>query len=226
MDFLATMSHELRTPLNAIGGYVELIEMGIHGPVTDTQRDALGRIQSSQRHLLGLITDVLNFAKLDAGKVEYHLADVPVATVIGSVEGLVAPQVAARRLRFAIEGECDGMVVRADEEKLRQVLLNILSNAIRHTPTAGAIVVSCAEDDDKVRIAVRDSGVGIPAGKLQSIFEPFVQLDRTLSQPKDGTGLGLAISRELARAMGGEIEVESVEGAGSTFTVVMPSVNG
>jgi PAS domain S-box-containing protein len=221
-DFLATMSHELRTPLNAIAGYAELLEMGIHGPVTGEQRIALERIQRSQRHLLGLINDILNFAKLSAGRVEYDIGDVAVRRAIDTLEPLVQPQLRFKRIRFSRDACAEDLKARADEEKLGQILLNLLSNAIRFTREEGEITLSCEEHGDVVLIDVRDTGIGIPADRLGHIFEPFVQINRRLSAPHEGTGLGLAISRDLARAMGGDITVESELGVGSTFRVTLP----
>ena len=224
-DFLAVMSHELRTPLNAIGGYAELLEMGVRGPVTDAQREDLQRIQRSQRHLLGLVNEVLNYAKLEAGSVHYDLADVPVLRAISDAEGLVAPQARAKGLRLAV-GECPpDLVVRADPEKLRQVLVNLLSNAVKFTNQGGAtIAVACDDATGLVAIQVRDSGIGIPADQLERIFEPFVQVRADLTRPQEGTGLGLAISRDLARGMGGELTAESEVAVGSTFTLTLPAV--
>jgi PAS domain S-box-containing protein len=221
-DFLATMSHELRTPLNAIAGYAELLEIGIHGPVTAQQREAISRIQRSQRHLLGLINDVLNFAKLEAGRIEYDLTDVSVREVLDALEPLVAPQLRAKALRFT-RAECaDGPVVRADPVKLQQVLLNLLSNAIKFTAASGAVTLRCRAEGDVVTIAVEDTGIGIAANRLEHVFAPFVQIDRRLNAPHEGTGLGLAISRDLARGMGGDLSAESTPGAGSTFTLTLP----
>ena len=223
MDFLTAMSHELRTPLNAIGGYAEILSLGLRGPVTDEQRQDLARIEGNQRHLLGLINDVLNFAKLDAGKVEYTLVTVELRAAMSAVEALVAPQLTAKSLRFRY-GTCDDEVrVRADAEKTRQILLNILSNAVKYTPAGGEVEVTCASSDGRGVLRVRDSGMGIEAAKLEHIFEPFVQLGRTLTSRTEGTGLGLAISRDLARAMGGDLVAESEPGVGSTFTLTLPS---
>lgn len=220
--FLATMSHELRTPLNAIGGYAELLELGIHGPVTVGQREALSRIQRSQRHLLGLINDVLNFAKLEAGHVEYRLTDVPVRAAVDTLEPLVAPQLNAKGLGFNREECGDVLVVRADSEKLQQILVNLLSNAIKFTPEGGAITMYCEDRGNLVCIIVRDTGIGIDAERLEHIFAPFVQIDRRLNAPQEGTGLGLAISRDLARGMGGDLTAESTPGVGSTFALSLP----
>jgi signal transduction histidine kinase len=220
-DFLAMMSHELRTPLNAIGGYAELIELGIHGPVTDAQREALLRIGRSQSHLLTLINDLLTFARIDAGQVQYAIEDVALHDALAGLEALVAPQVRARGLIFD-HRPCDpALHARADRDKLRQLVLNLLGNAIKYTPDGGTVTLACDADDSAVRVHVRDTGVGIPANRLPSIFEAFVQGERALNRPNDGVGLGLAISRELAHGMGGTLTVESEVGLGSTFTLTL-----
>ena len=224
-EFLAVMSHELRTPLNAIGGYVELLDMGIRGPVTPQQRADLHRIQMSQRHLLGLINEVLNYAKLETGTVRYELADLPVLRTLHGAEELVEPQARAKGLRLTVMPCPDDLCVRADPEKLRQILVNLLSNAIKFTHEGGAIDLICDAHDDPgspVVIRVRDTGIGIPSEKLDMIFEPFVQVRSDLTRTADGTGLGLAISRDLAEAMDGSLTVESTAGVGSTFTLTLP----
>jgi PAS domain S-box-containing protein len=221
-DFLATMSHELRTPLNAIGGYAQLIEMGVHGPVTAEQVEALRRVQRSQQHLLSIINDVLNFAKLEAGHVSYDIGRVPVQELLAGLEALVAPQLAAKSLRFACVGCEPTLAMAADAEKVQQILLNLLSNAIKFTPAGGEIRVEAREQADSLHIVVADTGIGIPADRAEAVFEPFVQLARGPSSTRDGTGLGLAISRDLARAMGGDLSLESMPGRGSTFTLTLP----
>jgi signal transduction histidine kinase len=219
-EFLATMSHELRTPLNAIAGYVELLDMELYGPLGGPQRDALGRVQRSQRHLLGLINDVLNFAKLEAGRVEYRVEVVCVAEVLADLAPMVEPQIAAKGLALAVEVPA-GLTANADREKLAQVLLNLLSNAVKFTPPGGRIAVTGRATAAGVVVDVADTGVGIAADRLASVFEPFVQVDQRLTRPHEGTGLGLAISRELARGMGGDLVAESAPGAGSVFTVTL-----
>ncbi len=228
-EFLATMSHELRTPLNAIGGYVQLLEMEVHGPVTDAQRTALERVQRAQHHLLGLINDVLNHARLAAGQVHYDVQDVAVDALFADVEALVAPQLAARGLTFAYEGRREPLVVSADAEKVRQVLLNLLTNALKFTEPGGRVALACepggAADGghEAVQLHVRDTGRGIAPAQLARVFDPFVQVDRALTHAsQQGVGLGLAISRDLARGMGGDLTVESAVGAGSTFTLTLP----
>ena len=221
-QFLATMSHELRTPLNAIGGYAELLELGIHGPVTDEQRAVLERIQRSQHHLLSLINNVLNLVKLDTHHVRFDVTSVSIGSVLQFVADLTGPQLNAKRMRYETRGCGPALAVQADLEKLRQILINLLSNAIKFTEEGGAIAIECRSDARTVRLRVEDTGVGIAADQQEKIFEPFVQVDRRLNRPMEGTGLGLAISRELARGMGGELTVESRLGVGSTFTLSLP----
>jgi len=234
-QFLANMSHELRTPLNAIQGYVQLIDLGIHGAVTDAQRETLARIDRAQRHLLGLVNDVLNFTRMGAGRVEYDVQVVDVADVIADVLPLVEPQLAQKRIdvevrlstaRTADVGE-PAARVWADYEKLGQIFLNLLSNATKFTPPGGRIVVSFTTREDGsappdvAYFRVADTGIGIPRDRLDAIFEPFVQVRTDYARSTGGTGLGLAISRDLARGMGGDLRVRSEEGKGSTFTVAL-----
>jgi signal transduction histidine kinase len=217
------MSHELRTPLNAIGGYVQIMDMGLHGPVTAAQREDLERVRRSQQHLLGLINDVLNFVKLEAGRVEFRVEAVALDAALDDVEALIAPQAAAKGIAYRREAGDPAVRVRADREKLQQVVLNLLSNAVKFTDVGGEVAVRWEALPDEVLVRVRDTGAGIPPDKVRAIFEPFVQVSADLTRPAQGTGLGLAISRELARAMGGELGVErSAPGAGSTFLLRVP----
>jgi signal transduction histidine kinase len=220
-EFLANMSHELRTPLNAIAGYVELLDMEIRGPITPKQHEDLTRIKASQRMLLRLVNDVLNFAKLESGHVSVIVKDINVGDVLASIEPLVLPQLMAKGLHFDLSMCSDTLRALADPEKLEQILLNLLSNAIKFTPPAGSIHLSCDTDDASVAINVKDTGRGIPQEKQDGIFEPFVRVDEGFSRPTEGTGLGLAISRNLARAMGGELAVRSAPGQGATFTLTL-----
>ncbi len=220
--FLATMSHELRTPLNAIGGYAQLLELGIHGPLTEAQRESLERIRRNQAHLLGLINDVLNFAKVEAGQVRYEIDDVPLDETLAAVEALIGPQLASRRLRYTYRRGDPRETVRADRERLEQVVLNLLTNAVKFTEPGGEVRMEWEADGARTAIRVRDTGRGIPPEKLQAIFEPFVQVDPALTRSAEGTGLGLAISRDLARAMGGDLTVQSEPDRGSTFTFTLP----
>ena len=219
--FLATMSHELRTPLNAIGGFAELLATGVRGEMTPDQLKDLERIQRSQRHLLSLINEVLNYAKVEGGRVSYEMSDVPVADALADLESLFAPQMQERRVTYELARVKKSLVVRADPEKLQQILLNLMSNAVKFSPEGGRILVSAESAGDAVLIHVRDQGRGIPEEKREAIFEPFVQL-RFAGAVNEGTGLGLAISRDLARGMQGDLTVESEEQGGSTFTLRLP----
>jgi signal transduction histidine kinase len=221
-EFLAAMSHELRTPLNAIGGYVELVNMEIHGPVTDAQRTSLERVLSSQRHLLTLINDILTHARLEAGRIDFDCVRVPVPLLLREVETLIAPMAEARGITCSI-GDCDpALSVTADEERMRQIVINLASNAVKFTRSGGWVRLACEQRGDVVAIRVEDNGRGIPADKLEAIFDPFMQVGRALNRPEAGVGLGLAISRDLARGMGGELSVASEVGVGSTFTLTLP----
>ncbi|MFL5539231.1 MAG: PAS domain-containing sensor histidine kinase, partial [Longimicrobiaceae bacterium] len=222
-EFLAAMSHELRTPLNAIGGYVQLLEMGIHGPVTEAQREALGRVERSQKHLLRLINDVLNLARIESGRVEYVLEAVDLAALMDEVTPMVEPQMRAKELALEVSVPA-ATVARADREKVQQIVINLLSNAIKFTPAGGRVRVDAGRDGPgAVRLAVADTGIGIPADKQASVFDPFVQVDMSRTRRSEGSGLGLAISRDLARGMGGDLTVASTPGEGSTFTLTLPA---
>ena len=223
-QFLAVMSHELRTPLNAIAGYAELLVMGVHGPITAEQRDALGRLQRSQRRLLSLVNDVLNLARIESGAATYDIRDFPLDDALSELEALIAPQAARRGVRYEYLPADGAVAVHADSERLQQIVLNLLSNAVKFTDAGGRVTLSCEARDADVAIRVIDTGCGIPADKLDTIFEPFVQVDAGLTRPTEGTGLGLAISRDLARAMGGELVVESDVGRGAAFTLTVPRV--
>ena len=229
-EFLAVMSHELRTPLNAIGGYVQLVEMGVHGPITDTQREALDRVQRSQRHLLSLINDILNLVRVEMGRIDYALEQIPLSPLLTDVKVMVEPLFAAKKLSCTVGSNsssgANGLAtVRADRDKVQQILLNLLSNAIKFTGEGGQIVISASESPENPGIAyvnVSDNGAGIPKSKLEAIFEPFVQLTSLPITERQGVGLGLAISRDLARGMGGDLTVSSAPGNGTTFTLALP----
>jgi len=220
--FLAMMSHELRTPLNAISGYAELLDLGIYGPINDAQRDALRRIGRSQEHLLTLIDDVLGFARIEAGRLTYSVEDIPLSVTLSDVDSIIAPQAQARHLDYRFQ-PCDpNVLVRADADKLRQVLLNLLANAIKYNSEGGLVALGCDIGSVEVLVHVTDTGAGIPSERLEHIFEPFVQATRAFNRPDHGVGLGLAISRELAIGMGARLTVKSEVGMGSTFTVILP----
>jgi hypothetical protein len=223
-DFLAAMSHELRTPLNAIGGYTDLLAMGVRGSLTEEQIEDLQRIKRSQQHLLGIINDILNFSRLEAGQATYDLGPVPLSAVIDTVGQMIQPQAVAKGIALDVR-ECPLSVIAwADRAKVEQILLNLLSNAIKFTHE-GSVSLDCDfHDGERVAIKVTDTGIGIPADQLDKIFEPFVQVGRSLTQPHEGTGLGLAISRDLAVAMGGDIVVKSELERGSQFALILPRV--
>ena len=217
-DFLAAMSHELRTPLNAIGGYVQLLMLGVRGPLTEEQLADLARVQRSQQHLLGLINDILNFSRLEAGSVIYQIEPVSLDALIENAAAIIGPQAEAKRITVTWDA-ATSLVALADASKLEQILLNLLTNAVKFTEPGGRITMRCEAEGDRVLVHVDDTGSGIPADRLAMIFEPFVQLGRSFVNQREGAGLGLAISRDLARGMGGDLAVTSRVGAGSTFTV-------
>jgi signal transduction histidine kinase len=233
-EFLAAMSHELRTPLNAIAGYADLLSMGVRGPVSDAQLQDIGRIKKSSLHLLSLINEILNLARIESGRIDLHMSNVSAHAILEDVAGLVAPQMQSKSLTCTIT-HCDpDLGAHTDAEKARQILLNLLTNAYKFTDRGGRVGLSCSKGSGFgpdgstpvhfVSIRVADSGRGIPADKLAAIFEPFVQIDRRQTpEPDQGLGLGLAISRDLARAMGGDLIVESIPGKGSTFTLNLPA---
>jgi signal transduction histidine kinase len=224
-NFLAAMSHELRTPLNAIAGYVQLLEMGIRGPLNDEQQADLNRIKRSQEYLLALIEQVLVFTQLEARAIEVHLEDVRLEDVMRDAETMVRPQISAKGIEFSYLAHDPELTVRADRDKTQQILLNLITNGAKYTNPGGRLTVSAESRNGTALISVTDTGPGIPDKMLSHIFEPFVQLDRRLNQPREGVGLGLTISRDLARAMGGDLTVDSKMGVGSTFTLALPRRN-
>jgi signal transduction histidine kinase len=221
-EFLTVMSHELRTPLNSIGGYVDLLEMELRGPLTDAQKSDLGRIKRSQHHLLGIINDILNFTRLEATEVKFDIIDVPLRALIRDLDAVVSSLARAKSLAYRCDSPAGNVYARADADKLRQIIINLLSNAVKFTPEGGRVRLSCTVNEKSISIHVRDNGPGIPHDKQEVVFQPFVQLDRGLTRTTEGTGLGLAISRGLARGMGGDVQVRSDVGVGSVFTVTIP----
>ncbi len=220
--FLAAVSHELRTPLNAITGYVDMLSLEVHGPLTEKQHAALGRISDSQRHLLRLIDDVLGFAQVEAGRLSLTLEPVIVGDVMGSVEPLASQEMARKGLTFHVE-PCDpSLAVSADADKLRQVLLNLVTNAAKFTNAPGSVGMSAKREGDSVHFCVSDSGIGIPADQLPNVFNPFFQVEQGATRRYPGVGLGLSIVRELVLAMDGDVSIDSVVGRGTRVTVVLP----
>jgi signal transduction histidine kinase len=229
-QFLAAMSHELRTPLNAIGGYVDLLAMGLRGPVTPEQAADFRRIKASQDHLLRLINDVLEYARLGPSNDTLTLHDMDLDPVLREAEVMIVPQAQAKGVAYSFTPAGRAVLVRADAHLLKQVVINLLTNAIKFTDRGGSVSMSATVESNDAgavaRIDVHDTGRGIPAEQVDAIFEPFVQLGRTLNQPVEGVGLGLAISRDLARRLGGELRVTSEVGVGSTFTLTVPLTQG
>lgn len=221
-EFLAAMSHELRTPLNAIGGYTELLSLGLAGPITPEQKDYLERVRKSQQHLLGIISDLLNYSRIEAGNVNYEITPITLSSVIESVRPMMAATAAAKKVALRTDPASSDCVAVGDRARVDQIVLNLLSNAIRHTAAGGSVTMNCAATPKTASILVTDTGTGVPKDKLEAIFEPFVQLGRSLSSAHEGMGLGLSISRDLARAMSGDLTVSSKLGEGSTFTLSLP----
>jgi PAS domain S-box-containing protein len=220
-EFLAAMSHELRTPLNAIGGYAQLIQLGLSGPVTEAQLQQLDRVQKSQQHLLSVINDILNYSRIEAGKVTYDIQSFPIHEAVDAVAPIIEPLANAQGLSLKTGACAPDLIARADRGKVEQILINVLSNAVKFTD-AGSIEVTCGGTAEKITVSIRDTGLGISPEHIDTIFEPFSQVGRTLSSPKEGAGLGLSISRDLALAMDGGLSVESHEGKGSTFILTLP----
>lgn len=223
-QFLANVSHELRTPLTSIIGFAELLR-----EATGTEGGRLLRysenIMSSGRMLLGIINDLLDLAKIEAGKMELHLAPVEMSEMASDLIDFIRPLAEKKSLQLVLNVAPALPKITSDPGRIQQILYNLLSNAVKFTPDGGLVEVKLTPaEDGGVRIAVRDTGVGIPAEKLSLVFEKFRQLDESMTREHSGTGLGLAISRELVALLGGTIHVESEAGKGSTFTVVLPSV--
>jgi PAS domain S-box-containing protein len=237
-EFLSVMAHELRTPLNAIIGYGELLEMEISGPVSGTQRIYLERIRSSGRRLIGLIDEVLDLGKVEAGQLRVVREECKVGDAIEPALALVLPQAAARGIRLI--NACDpdgGLRYFGDQSRVEQILINLLTNAVKFTEAGGVVQIDCAkayrpeanvrEIDARrgwVALRIRDNGIGMSPEAASKVFDPFVQVEKPLTRTKGGTGLGLTISRRLARLMGGDLTLESEPGKGSTFTLWLPAI--
>lgn len=225
-QFLSVISHELRTPLGAIGGYAALLNEGIRGPLTDGQREYIERIRRSQQHILRLVNELLDLAKIESGQFVLNVRPVPVRAVLESAHTMIEPQVRTGDLRLEVGCDQPTLAFHADRERVEQIVLNLLSNAVKFTPAGGVVKVTAARMEEKICLQVQDTGVGIPAGKLEAVFEPFVQVEPSHPRAGRGTGLGLAISRQLARVMDGDLTVESTRGQGSTFTLTLPRAAG
>jgi len=221
-ELFARLSHEFRTPLHAVSGYLEILQQNIHGGLTKEQRRDVERIHQAQEHLMALVNMILDFAKLEAGPIELSMAEIPIEETILGAEALVFPQFDKKKIAYAHRPGDASLTVFADREKVQQILVNLLANAMKFTPAGGSVDLDWRLEEESVLIRVRDTGPGIPPDKIEQIFEPFVQLRSPGSVPSGGTGLGLPISRDLARAMGGEVTAASTLGVGSVFTVTLP----
>jgi signal transduction histidine kinase len=220
--FLGAMSHELRTPLNAIGGYIDLLDMGLRGPVTEAQHADFARVKTNQQHLAVLITEILNFVRVGSGRASYRIKEVNACASMKHAIDLIEPLFGQKGIAFdGISGDAT-IAALADPDRVTQILVNLLSNAIKFTPTGGHISAKCAASAVTVTLQVADTGIGIAPEKHEAIFEPFIQLKESFADRESGVGLGLAISRDLARAMNGDLTVESREGKGARFTLSLP----
>ena len=198
--------------------------MEIYGPVSPEQRQVIDRIRRSKQHLLSLVDQVLSFAKIDAGRVELEIAEIPLQDILARTGDIIAPQLREKGLQYVAQKPERTVTVRADADRLDQVVLNLLSNAVKFTEPGGTVTVACGMSGPMAEIRVSDTGPGIPPEKRELVFQPFVQLAQKGDTSRSGAGLGLAISRRLTRAMGGNIEVESADGGGSTFVIRLPVV--
>jgi PAS domain S-box-containing protein len=221
-ELFARLSHEFRTPLHAVSGYLEILQQNIHGGLTKEQQRDVDRIHQAQEHLMALVNMILDFAKLEAGPIELSMAEIPIEETLLAAEALVFPQFAKKRIAYTHRAGDRSLTVFADREKVQQILVNLLANAMKFTPAGGAVELDWRIEEDSLLVRVRDAGPGIPPEKIEQIFEPFVQLRSPGSLPTGGTGLGLPISRDLARAMGGDVRATSTFGVGSLFTVILP----
>lgn len=220
-EFLASMSHELRTPINALIGYASLMLDRIYGDLTPRQEEGLNRIQGAAQHLLALINDILDLAKIEAGRMPLHLDDVTLGEIMTEISQQIEPLVKKKHLTFSADIPSKPLVLHTDRTKVKQILLNLLSNAIKFTHQGG-IQVHVARDEEDIRFDVTDSGIGIREMDLESIWEDFRQVDQSRTREFGGTGLGLSITRKLVDALGGHVFASSNFGKGSTFTVVLP----
>lgn len=223
--FLSMMSHDLRTPLGAISGYADLLAFGVRGPVTDEQLADLARIKRAARSLLGMLDDLLTVAREQDAQLPLRLEPLSIQAELSEAEATVLPRYVDARVRLVIEACSPALLVRADRDRLQRILLNLLTNAAKFTPNGGRVSVGCSVVADRAAIRVADTGRGIPPEMLERVFQPFVQVETGDAGKEHGMGLGLAIGRELARAMGGDLSVESAVGRGSIFTLTLPTAS-
>ena len=221
-ELFARLSHEFRTPLHAVSGYLEILQQNIHGGLNDDQRKDVDRIHQAQEHLMALVNMILDFAKLEGGLVELAMAEIPIEETLRGADALVSPQFAKKGVAYTHRAGDPALTVFADREKVQQIIVNLLANAVKFTPPGGSVDLDWRVENENVIVRVRDTGSGVPEEKIEEIFEPFVQVRAPGSLPSGGTGLGLAISRDLARAMGGDVRATSRLGVGSVFTLTLP----
>ncbi len=221
-EFLANMSHELRSPLNVTIGFSELMIDEVPGKINKEQRQCLKDVLASSKHLLNLINEILDLSKIESGKIKLGLTNVALAEVIASLESAVKPILASRKQSLEVKVEEGLPPVCADKAKIRQVLLNLLSNSIKFTPDGGKLKIEAIREDNWCQVSVIDNGIGIKKEDQERLFEPFCQLDSPLNKERGGTGLGLAIAKQIIEKHSGRIWVESEYGKGSRFTFTLP----
>ncbi len=224
-EFLAMMSHELRTPLSAIAGYAEILQLGLRGPLNDAARNDIARIQANQAHLLRIINDILDLAQVESGSLVVSSRAVSLREILGELDAIVRPFIDEKDLQYIVADDAMPVQVTADPERLTQVLVNLVANAVRFTDPGGSVRICAKAARDRVQICVIDSGVGIAPEQQDRVFQPFVQVDAGSSRRAQGTGLGLAISRQLVEAMGGTLTLTSERGVGTTFVVDLAEAN-
>jgi len=221
-EFLANLSHELRTPLNVIIGFSELMLDEVPGPVSEEQRQCLDDILGSGRHLLSLINELLDLSKIESGKMTLSKTDISLANIVASLRNTITTILVSRRQSLDVMVEENLPRLHADELRLKQVFLNLLSNAAKFTPDGGKLEVEAVRKGNWCQISVIDNGIGIKKEHQKSIFEPFYQLYNNLTKEKSGTGLGLAVTKQIIEKHSGRIWVESEYGKGSRFTFTLP----
>jgi signal transduction histidine kinase len=224
-EFVAHMSHELRTPLNSILGFSQLLETQDFGPLNDRQQRYVGNVVSSGAHLLSLINDVLDMTKVEAGQLDVNPETVVVRPLLAACLEELGPLATRKQLQLVLRAR-GSLAVRADRRRLRQVILNLASNAIKFTPDGGVVTLNAERDGSEICLSVRDTGVGIPTGERERVFEAFTQVRSGRTRSEEGTGLGLALSRRLVELMGGSLVLDSDPGRGATFSVRLPAAPG
>ncbi len=221
-EFLAGMSHELRTPLNAVLGLSEILQEEIYGALNDKQQEALRTIESSGRHLLSLINDILEIARIGAGTLKMEIVDVNLDEVCGACVGLVRPQAEKKAIEVVCQVQPGLPVIQSDARRIKQIIVNLLGNAVKFTEAQGRVGLEVSSAGDELLIQVWDTGIGIASQDQARVFTPFVQLESSLSRRYDGTGLGLALVQQLVGVLGGDVRLESEVGQGSRFFVRLP----